>query len=96
MKQTKFCVGLDAKRLEQSINDALKEINAQETNILYFLDKMTAIIEYEENQRKSMCVDCSHYDPNGDPCHKAWGLCHWNGERVRFNAEKCRDFLDKR
>ena len=95
--KVKFCIGLDYLDLQRAINEALSEINSEKTNLIYFLDKNLAIIEYEpKEQRKCMCVDCAHYDPSGDPYRKAYGLCQFHGERKRFNETACRSYLDVR
>lgn len=97
MLQTKFCIGLDMQDLQKSINDALSDINSDDVTIHYHLDKLMAIIEYQyQKKRDAICVDCCHYDPTGDPCRKAFGLCQFHGDRVRFSQEVCRDFLDVR
>lgn len=96
MLQTKFCNGTNLQELENSINQALSEIKANDPKIIYHLEHLLAIIEYEKSSRKCMCVDCQHYDPSGDQYRKAYGLCQFHGERVRFSHETCRDFLDLR
>ena len=96
MLQTKICEGVDLKDLERCINETLSNIKCDDPKIIYYLTQMCAVIEYKQNNPKLMCVDCRFYDPNGDQHRKAYGLCHWCGDRVRFSSEICDHFRDMR
>ena len=96
MLQTKICEGVDLKDLERRINDFLSESKCDDAKIIYYLTQFCAVIEYNKHNPKLMCVDCRFYDPNGDQHRKAYGVCHWCGERVRFSNETCEHFRDMR
>lgn len=97
MLQTKFCEGVDLKDLQRVVNEALSNLDSDNVvDIIDHSDQMYMIIKYVEKVRKLMCVDCQFYDSSGDPTRKAFGLCQFHGDRVRFSKEACSGFIDLR
>ena len=95
MKQIKIIKSTSPAELEKGVNEALKSIDQNETEIKYMLENDTIIIEYVVKITELMCVDCQYYDHTVGVA-RAFGLCQCHGQRVRFTEKVCDDFKDLR
>lgn len=97
MLQTKFVLGVDVPDLEQSLNAALTKIASENIKVNYFLDNLTAIVEYEvlEAYKQRLCCECSFWDDGGATSSLS-GFCTMTGKRLRYNCKACSHYTDVR
>lgn len=83
-------MGTDLPDLNRSLNEALSKI--ENPHINYFLDNLTAVIEYETVSLNNICCECKFWDST-DSENDVVGICHKRGKRLRFNCRAC-DYYD--
>lgn len=92
MLQTKFVMGTDLPDLNQSLNMALSQIKSDNVKINYFLDNLTAVVEYNtsEDYANRLCCECSEWEEIKTGGMS--GICHACGKKKRFSCRACESF----
>jgi hypothetical protein len=95
LMQVKLIHGNDLANLEHNLNLFLATLGKEPNEIKYALSDMTAIVEFSEVLKDTMCCDCKHWDC-GDSSDSVIGFCQMCGQRKRFNSKGCSKYADVR
>lgn len=94
LMQVKFITGKDLANLESNLNSFLATLSSDPT-IKYELADLTAIVEFSEVLKDTICCDCRHWDC-GNSSDSVIGFCQMCGQRKRFNSKGCNKYADIR